>query len=47
KGIKTVDIDIPEGSEVSNLRSYLAEHAEESKDAELSASEKILRRVGF
>ncbi|MDQ1343830.1 MAG: hypothetical protein QG650_550, partial [Patescibacteria group bacterium] len=27
KGIKTVDVDIPDGSEVSNLRSYLAEHA--------------------
>lgn len=47
RGIKTVDIDIPEGSDVSNLRSYLSAYAEESKDAELSNSEKILRRIGF
>lgn len=47
KGIKTVDVDIPEGSEVSNLRAFLAGYAEESKDAELSFSEKMLRVMGF
>ncbi|MFZ3232042.1 MAG: hypothetical protein WA194_00615 [Patescibacteria group bacterium] len=47
KGIKTVDIDIPEGSEISNLRAFLSGYAEESKDSELGFTERMLRILGF
>lgn len=47
KGIKTIDIDIPEGSEISNLRAFLADYAEEAKDSELTFSEKMIRVLGF
>jgi hypothetical protein len=47
RGIKTIDIDIPEGSEISNLRAFLSGYAEESKDSELTFSERALRILGF
>lgn len=47
KSIRTIDIDIPPGSDVSNLRAYLAGYAEEAKDAELTFSERLLRNLGF
>lgn len=47
KGIKTIDVDIPPGSDVSGLRAFLSEYAAESKDSELGFAEKMLRLLGF
>lgn len=47
KGVKTADIDLPDGANPAELRAFLSGYCEESKESELSTSERLLRMLGF
>jgi hypothetical protein len=48
RGIKTLDVDLPAGAvNAAELRAFLSQYAEESKDAELGATERITRMLGL